>query len=157
MSAGKTKTTKNNSLMAYVTLEDDTGSMELLAFSRVLEESGNYLQVNLPILVYGRISVRDEKAPQLMCDRVRPLDQVKGNLPPEEGEERAKKLYIRIPSLDDPRWERIKLVLTMFPGTEQIVVKCEDTGKRLGTVCLVHPALIQELNELLGAENVVVR
>ena len=48
--------------MAYVTLEDDTGSMELLAFSRVLEESGNYLQVNLPILVYGRISVRDEKA-----------------------------------------------------------------------------------------------
>ena len=30
-------------------------------------------------------------------------------------------------------------------------------GKRLGTVCLVHPALIQELNELLGAENVVVR
>ncbi|MEO2799269.1 hypothetical protein, partial [Flavonifractor plautii] len=51
----------------------------------------------------------------------------------------------------------IKLVLTMFPGTEQMVVKCEDTGKRLGTVCLVHPALIQELNELLGAENVVVR
>ena len=41
-------TTKNNSLMAYVTLEDDTGSMELLAFSRVLEESGNYLQVNRP-------------------------------------------------------------------------------------------------------------
>ena len=39
-----------------------------------------------------------------MCDRVRPLDQVKGNLPPVEGEERAKKLYIRIPSLDDPRW-----------------------------------------------------
>ena len=66
VSAAKTKTTKNNSLMAYVTLEDDTGSMELLAFSRVLEESGNYLQVNLPILVYGRISVRDEKAPQLM-------------------------------------------------------------------------------------------
>ena len=30
-------------------------------------------------------------------------------------------------------------MLTMFPGTEQMVVKCEDTGKRLGTVCLVHP------------------
>ena len=116
-----------------------------------------YLKEGVAVLAEGRISVRDEKAPQLMCDRVRPLDQVKGNLPPVEGEERAKKLYIRIPSLDDPRWERIKLVLTMFPGTEQMVVKCEDTGKRLGTVCLVHPALIQELNELLGAENVVVR
>ena len=136
---------------------DDTASMEMLVFARVLGEAGPYLKEGVAVLAEGRISVRDEKAPQLMCDRVRPLDQVKGNLPPVEGEERAKKLYIRIPSLDDPRWERIKLVLTMFPGTEQMVVKCEDTGKRLGTVCLVHPALIQELNELLGAENVVVR
>ncbi|MBP3318693.1 MAG: DNA polymerase III subunit alpha, partial [Ruminiclostridium sp.] len=61
VSASKTKTTKNNSLMAYVTIEDDTGSVELLAFSRVLEESGAYLQVNTPILATGRISVRDEK------------------------------------------------------------------------------------------------
>ena len=68
VAAAKTKTTKNNSLMAYVTLEDDTGSLELLVFSRVLEESGSYLQVNLPILTEGRISVRDEKAPQLMWD-----------------------------------------------------------------------------------------
>ena len=157
ITASRTKTTRNNSLMAYVTLEDDTASMEMLVFARVLGEAGPYLKEGVAVLAEGRISVRDEKAPQLMCDRVRPLDQVKGNLPPVEGEERAKKLYIRIPSLDDPRWERIKLVLTMFPGTEQMVVKCEDTGKRLGTVCLVHPALIQELNELLGAENVVVR
>mgnify|MGYP000290817482 CR=1 FL=1 len=77
VAAAKTKTTKNNSLMAYVTLEDDTGSLELLVFSRVLEESGSYLQVNLPILTEGRISVRDEKAPQLMCDRVHPLSQVR--------------------------------------------------------------------------------
>ncbi|MBQ9932671.1 MAG: DNA polymerase III subunit alpha, partial [Ruminiclostridium sp.] len=87
VSASKTKTTKNNSLMAYVTIEDDTGSIEMLAFSRVLEESGSYLQVNMPILATGRISVRDEKAPQLMCDRVLPLHQVPGapidpNIPP---------------------------------------------------------------------------
>ena len=56
VAAAKTKTTKNNSLMAHVTLEDDTGSLELLVFSRVLEESGSYLQVNLPILTEGRIS-----------------------------------------------------------------------------------------------------
>ena len=63
VASSKTKTTKNNSLMAYVTLEDDTGSLELLAFARVLEESGRYLQANMPLLVEGRISVREEKAP----------------------------------------------------------------------------------------------
>ena len=37
VTASKTKTTKNNSLMAYVTVEDDTASMELLCFARVLD------------------------------------------------------------------------------------------------------------------------
>ena len=76
VAAAKTKTTRNNTLMAYVTLEDDTGSLELMAFSRTLEESGSYLQVNVPILVEGKLSLRDEKPPQVLCDRVFPLNQV---------------------------------------------------------------------------------
>ena len=53
--------------------------------------------------------------------------------------------------------KRIELVLKMFPGDERLIVYFEDTGKRIGTQCLVHDALIGELQELLGAENVVVR
>ena len=155
VTAARTKTTRNNSLMAYVTVEDDAASMEMLVFSRTLTECGPYLKEGVAILAEGRISVRDEKAPQLMCDRVRPLDQLSSGAPVEE--EKAKKLYIRIPGLSDPRWARIRLILTMFPGTEQLVVKCEDTGKRLGAPCLVHRALVAELRELLGEENVVVR
>lgn len=59
--------------MAYVDLEDDTASMELLCFSRVLNESGGYIRENSAILVTGKISVRDEKEPQLMVDAIRPL------------------------------------------------------------------------------------
>ena len=158
VSAAKTKTTKNNSLMAYVTLEDDTGSMELLAFSRVLEESGNYLQVNLPILVYGRISVRDEKAPQLMCDRVTPLNQVPDQpLHPGNPAERSGKLYLRFDNENDPRFQRIKNLLILFPGNQQAVLYLSDTGRRLGARCQLHPALLEELRELLGEENVVLK
>ena len=158
VSAAKTKTTKNNSLMAYVTLEDDTGSMELLAFSRVLEESGNYLQVNLPILVYGRISVRDEKAPQLMCDRVTPLNQVPDQpLHPGNPAERTGKLYLRFDNENDPRFQRIKNLLILFPGNQQAVLYLSDTGRRLGARCQRHPALLDELRELLGEENVVLK
>ena len=66
-------------------------------------------------------------------------------------------VYIRIPGLEDPRWRRIKLVLTMFPGTEQLVIRCADTGKLLSTPCVIHPALVEELREVLGSENVVVK
>lgn len=64
VTSSKTKTTKNNSLMAYVTVEDDTASMELLCFSRVLENCGAYLKENQAVVVRGKLSVRDEKAPR---------------------------------------------------------------------------------------------
>ena len=48
-------------------------------------------------------------------------------------------------------------MLTMFPGTEQLVIRCADTGKLLTTPCVIHPALVEELKELLGGENVVVK
>ena len=125
----------------------------------MLGECGPYLKEGVAILAEGRISVRDEKAPQLMCDRVLPLaqaDVVSGSAAAENSTQ-GKRLYIRIPSLDDPRWEKIRLILTMFPGTQQMKVRCADTGKLLGAPCLVHPALVDELRELLGAENVAVK
>ena len=50
--------------MAYVMVEDDTASMELLCFSRVLETCGAYMKENQAVVVKGRLSVRDEKAPR---------------------------------------------------------------------------------------------
>lgn len=75
ITASRTRTTKNNTLMAYVTIEDELASMELLCFSRVIDQCGSYMQVNTPVLVKGRLSVRDEKPPQIMCDSLYPLEK----------------------------------------------------------------------------------
>lgn len=157
VTASKVKTTKNNSLMAYVTLEDDSGAMEMLAFSRVLDESGSYLKENTPIFAQGKISVRDEKAPQLMVDSVRRIsDPIEGHDEPESIW-KGKKLYLKIPSADTAAFEKIKKILVMFPGTNSAVFYFEDTKRRLGSTCMLHPALTKELSELLGGENVVVK
>ncbi len=150
VSASKTKTTKNNTLMAYVTLEDDTGAMELLVFSRVLGESGSYIRENAPIVASGRLSVRDEKEPQMMVDSIRPL----GEEDRSSGE--VKKLYIRVPTRGT-EFEKLRKIFEMFPGQSQAVFYFEDTKKRLGTICELHPALLKELGERLGPENVVVK
>jgi DNA polymerase-3 subunit alpha len=160
ITAARTKTTKNNSLMAYVTLEDDTGSMELLAFSRVLGESGSYIKENIPVLAVGKISVRDEKAPQLMVDSVRPLGGSAGAPPPppEEGGAAPKKLFVRLSSAEDPKWRRVQLVLDMFPGQEPFRCKFLDRESWSQTMpCQVHPLLVKELETLLGEENVAVK
>ena len=68
-----------------------------------------------------------------------------------------KKLYVKFSSENDPVYEYLKLILVMFPGEEQLVMYFEDTKKRRGTRCVIHPALVQELRQLLGEENVVVK
>ena len=158
VASAKTKTTKNNTLMAYVTLEDDTGDMELLVFSRTLAECGPFLKEGMALLVEGKLSVRDEKAPQLMCDRARPLtDQAGVEITPVQGEGGSGKLFVKIPSAEDPRVRKMGLVLNMFPGNQQVILYCADTQKRLGTNAQIHPALVGELREMFGAENVVVK
>ena len=151
ISTYRTRTTKNNTLMAYVNLEDDTASMELMCFSRVLNESGSYIRENNAVLVTGKISVRDEKEPQLMVDSVRPLGEPKGQ---RSGGE---KLYLRLPSREDPRLRKVRLALSFFPGEDQVVLYLEDCKKRVGSRCQIHPVLLADLKERLGEENVVVK
>jgi DNA polymerase-3 subunit alpha len=52
--------------------------------------------------------------------------------------------------------ERLKLVLIMFPGDEQLIVHYTGTKKRQRLRCVIHDALVKELEEMLGAENVAV-
>ena len=155
VSSSRTRTTKNGTLMAYIVLEDDTGSMELLAFQRALDTGGGYVRENAPLLISGRISVRDEKEPQLVVDSIRPLSDlhaVETNAPPKD-----RKLYVKLQSREDPRLKRIELVLVMFPGEDRMVIAFADGSKRLGTSCVIHDALVREMQELLGEDNVVVR
>ena len=151
ISTYRTRTTKNNTLMAYVNLEDDTASIELLCFSRVLNESGSYIRENNAVLVTGKISVRDEKEPQLMVDSVRPLGEPKGQ------KSSGEKLYLRLPSREDPRLRKVRLALSFFPGEDQVVLYFVDCKKRVGSRCQIHPALLADLKERLGEENVVVK
>ena len=151
----KTRTTKNHSMMAYVTLEDDSGFMELICFQRALDSGGNYIKDNAALIVRGRISVRDEKEPQIMVDSIRPLT----DLDPMAGQEvkREKKLFLKLKSTDEATLKRISLILQMFEGEDTMVQYFADIKKQRSCRCLIHPALVTELQNMLGEENVVVK
>ena len=151
ISTYRTRTTRNNTLMAYVTLEDDTASMELICFSRTLNDSGSFIRENAAILAEGKISARDEKEPQLMVDSIRPLSVLEGSAGG------GKTLYLRLPSREDPRVRNVRLGLSFFPGESEVVLYFEDCKKRVGSRCEIRPALIDDLKERLGEENVVVK
>ena len=158
VTSNRTRTTKNNTLMAYVVVEDEVSSMELLCFSRTIEQCGSYMAVNTPVVVKGRLSVRDEKPPQIMCDTIYPLDTKAVPAAPEPpGEKKACTIFLRFPSMDSVAFRHIRLVMTMFEGETPVKIRLADTGKLLAGKCLNHPALLAECRQWLGKENVVVR
>ena len=160
--AVKMKTTRNNSMMAYVTVEDDTAAIEMLAFSNVLNQFGGYLRENSPVVVTGRLSIRDEKEPQIVINRARPIsDYADGNIPEEPEIRRtvptAGTLYMKINSEADPAYRKVKAILNMFPGDNSVVLYFADTKIRRGTRCSFGQAMIDELKNLLGNANVVIK
>jgi DNA polymerase-3 subunit alpha len=68
-----------------------------------------------------------------------------------------KTLFVKVESSESKEYERMKLVLSMFPGKQQIVIHFSDTKKTLGSKCIIHDALISELREMFGEENVIVK
>ena len=158
----KMKTTRNNSMMAYVTLEDDTGGVELLAFSSVLNQYGGYLKENRPVVVTGRLSIRDEKEPQIVVNRARPISDFADGTAKPEPEPPAKQvrngtLYLKLPGEAGVIDRKVRAILNMFPGDCSVVLYYADTGVRRGTRCQFMDPMIQELKKVLGEGNVVLK
>ena len=158
----KMKTTRNNSMMAYVTVEDDTAGIEMLAFSNVLSQYGGYLKENSPVVITGRLSIRDEKEPQIVVNRARPIsDYADGAMQPEEETPRTPvrtgTLYLKISGEGDPVYRKIKAILNMFPGDSSVVLYFADTKLRRGTRCILAEPMLRELKNVLGDGNVVVK
>jgi DNA polymerase-3 subunit alpha len=157
----KMKTTRNNSMMAYVTVEDDTASIEMLAFSNVITQYGSYLRENEPVVITGRLSLRDDKEPQIVINRARPMSDFANHqdipAPVEQPKVLAGTLYLRLPTEEGALFPKIRAILNMFPGESQAVVYFADTKQRRGTRCSLDSRMLAELKNVLGEENVVVK
>lgn len=158
----KTKLTRSNSTMAYVTMEDDTASIEMIAFSGALNEYGGYLKENTPVVVVGKLSLRDDKEPQVIVNRVRLISDYTESASQREEQPvqeipQGSTLYLRLPNEDCKEFRKIRAIVNMFPGDGQVIVFFADTRKRMGVRCMLHGSMIGELKRLLGEENVILK
>ena len=159
----KMKTTRNNSMMAYVTVEDDTASIEMLAFSNVLSQFGGYLKENSAVVITGRLSIRDEKEPQIVINRARPITDFSESpenavsVQSEESKVLRGTLYLKLEGEHDPNYRKVRAVVNMFPGDSVVKVFFADTRKMRGAQAALDSRMLRELVNILGKENVVVK
>ena len=168
----KMKTTRNNSMMAYITLEDDTAAIEMLAFSNVLSQFGGYLKENSPVVITGRLSLRDDKDPQIVINRARPMSDFADGVPPEPEEPHygrreprpqgpriipGNTLYLQLAGESDPRYRKVRAIVNMFPGEGVVKVFFADTRRMRGARAAFDSRMLAELRSVLGEANVVVK
>lgn len=174
VSVVKLKSTKSGSMMAYATVEDMTGMMELVVFPNALQQFGMYLKEDEAVLINGRIDAREDEAPKLIVQSAAPLSEE--SVSALESKELAKKptltgqqalakagqrLYLRLPDLSGEQFEQVKRFLAKQPGEIPVVLCLTSSGKpRLAPRslwCAGNLQLMQNLRFLLGNENVILK
>ena len=142
-------------MMAYITLEDMAGSIEVLVFPTVLTKYGAILREGEMVVMRGRLSLREDNPPQILCDEVHTVNEYAGRgIEMPEGD---KKLYLRLPSQEDPLYTKIRNILTNFPGKRETILFFADSGKMLRTHSAEDMRLFTRLTEILGLENAVLK
>ena len=166
----KVMTTRSNQLMAFTTIEDLTGTIEMLVFPKIYAECRAWLQENAVIVVQGRVSYKEDEGTRLLVEGVRPIDGYDPdrtfgeNRAAAAGEQRRASarvtaLWLLVPSMHSEQMHRIEnLLQNIFDGTTPVYFKFEDSGQRMRAPQSMwandHPLLRAELERILGKDHV---
>jgi DNA polymerase-3 subunit alpha len=114
---------KKGGMMAFVTLEDMSGTTEILFFSRTYEATKLYLEPDTALFVRGRLSSRDEDAPKLVASEAFPLAEARSRLA------RGLRLDLEPQEAEDATvLERIDAALAEYPGACPVTVRVAVPG-----------------------------
>ncbi len=152
----KKKVTRSNTEMAFVTVEDTTGNIESLLFPKTVADSRNLLNAGNIVLLKGRLSLREDKEPSLVCDSIAPCPK---DVPAADKPVTKVKhgLFLRFTGEGTPEEKRASNLLSIFEGNTPVYFYYNDS-KKYSTKQFsvdVNDPLISELKRVLGSENVV--
>jgi len=149
MITGKTlKTTKSNQMMAFITVEDMIGSVEVLIFPKDYEKYKMYLNEDEKVLVTGRVSIGDDPEGKLILERMIPFADV------------PRELWLAFDNTADyeKRFQAVKSALTSFDGRDTLVVYLKETRQYKKLPPSMNIAVcaesIQAARDILGEDNV---
>lgn len=146
----KIKYTKNDKIMAFVTLEDVAGSVEVIVFPRDYEKNADKIMEDEKVFIKGRVSAEEDKDAKLICELITAFSEI------------PKTLWLKFPNLEAymAKESQTTSILQDSEGKDQIVIYLSDTRKmkKLPPNRNVNAdqALVEALTALLGEENVKV-
>ncbi len=148
ISEKKIKYTKNDQIMAFITLEDLVGSVEVIVFPKTYEANAGRLDEDAKVFIEGRVSVEDERDAKLIASKIQLFDEVQ------------KTVWLRFPNKDayESSVDALEKIIASSDGRDEISIYLTDTKqiKKLGRAKSIKAdkVSLEALEELLGKENV---
>ena len=151
MITGRTvKATRTNNMMAFLTVEDLYGTVEVIVFPRDYEKYRTLLEEDAKVFIQGRVTVEEDKPAKLICSGVVPFDAVE------------KELWIQFPTRADyeEAEQTLFAILGNYDGTENVYIYLsKDRARKLlpkSRCTKVCKELLSELYTKFGEDNVKV-
>lgn len=145
ISSIKKKYTKNNKIMAFVTIEDLYGTAEIIVFENAYQSSQKALVVDNIVLVEGRLSIREDEDVKIVAREIKNF-----------GAEQKKELIIDITDLEEEKKVKLRGMIKYFTGEKNnmpISVKEKEEKKPCGVI-YATPEIVEQFEEVVGRERV---
>lgn len=150
ITAKTVKLTKNGQQMAFVTLEDMVGSVEVIVFPRDYESKKQLLNEDAKVFISGRTSIGDDPVGRLICEQVIPFDEV------------PKELWLKFADKTqyDALWPAVTEVLRGSDGHDTVIIYLEKERAKKVLPANWHvaasAAVTESLGKIIGEKNVKV-
>ena len=150
--AGKTvKYTRNNKVMAFISVEDLVGSVEVLVFPKPYELYKDMLAEERKVFVEGRVSAEDERASKLICERIIPFEDIQ------------REVWIAFDNMEAfiEAEEGLRELLAGSEGIDSVCIFLRDSKRyrrfALERGLFISAEVISRLKAAYGGENVTIR
>lgn len=158
ITAKRTKITKNGSAMAFLTVEDRYGEIEVIVFAKQYSKYSEMLVDEAAVVISGNISRDEGESPRILLSDAKPL--LTDTLLASSLENEEQRLFIKIPSLADSRVNNIKRISALNRGKCRVVLFDESTKKYSALKdAYIDPSerVMSKLSALFGGENVILK
>ncbi len=157
----KTINTKAGGMMAFITVEDLSGSMEVLAFPKVLLAASEAVHDNAVVVIKGRVSYKEDEPSKLIADSIVDVERYEPDKIKTDIKSTKNGLWLKLSSMRSESFEETKNLLQIFEGNFPVYMYFEDTKQRMlapkSLWCTQSDLLVSELERVLGAGNVKVK
>lgn len=159
----KKKYTRNNTIMAFVTIEDLYGSCEIIVFDSCFNRSSSILLEENIVVVEGRLSIKEDEQAKIVANKIVPIEEFAEEVQNSKNKsiliQKPEVLNLNITDLDEDKKEKLRGMIRFFAGDKNNIKLQVMVGEEIrpcGAIYLTE-TILKQFEDLLGKDRIILK